>query len=78
MPPMPVYFVGKGSQFGVFDKLFDGTDRKIYDDTIANLDTHTLIELTRTRRTRSGARSSRTRMLRPSACNSMSASTLVT
>jgi len=51
MPPMPVYYVGKGSQFGVFDKLFDGTDREIYDATIENLDNYSLMELTHVRRT---------------------------
>jgi len=50
MPPMPVYYVGKGSQFGVFDKLFDGTDRGIYDVTIENLDNYSLMELTQQRR----------------------------
>jgi hypothetical protein len=48
---MPVYFVGKGSQFGVFDKLFDGTDRDIYDVTVENLDNYSLMELTYRRRT---------------------------
>jgi hypothetical protein len=48
---MPVYYVGKGSQFGVFDKLFDGTDREIYDATIENLDNYSLMELTHVRRT---------------------------
>jgi hypothetical protein len=47
---MPVYYVGKGSQFGVFDKLFDGTERDIYDATIENLDKYTLMELTHERR----------------------------
>lgn len=50
MPPMPVYYVGKGSQFGVFDKLFDGTDRDIYDATVENLDKYSLMELTHARR----------------------------
>jgi hypothetical protein len=36
MPPMPVYYVGKGTQFGVPD-MFDGTDRKVYDDALTRL-----------------------------------------
>ncbi|MCJ7672417.1 MAG: hypothetical protein MUP67_10310 [Acidimicrobiia bacterium] len=30
MPPMPVYYVGKGTQFGVLDQ-FDGTDPSVYE-----------------------------------------------
>jgi hypothetical protein len=36
MPPMPVYYVGKGSQFGVLDR-FDGAHRERYDEAIARL-----------------------------------------
>ena len=34
---MPVYYVGKGTQFRVLD-MFDGTDRTIYDETLARLE----------------------------------------
>ena len=37
MPPMPVYYVGKGTQFGVLD-MFDGTDRTVYDAALERLD----------------------------------------
>ncbi len=30
MPPMPVYYVGKGTQFGVLDQ-FDGSDQQAYE-----------------------------------------------
>ena len=36
MPPMPVYYVGKGTQFGVLD-MFDGTDRAVYDAALERL-----------------------------------------
>lgn len=36
MPPMPVYYVGKGRQFGVLD-MFDGTDRAVYDAALERL-----------------------------------------
>ena len=44
MPPMPVYYVGKGRQFRVLD-MFDGTQQEIYDETLARLDDTSLSEL---------------------------------
>lgn len=36
MPPMPVYYVGKGTQFRVLD-MFDGTDEAVYDAALERL-----------------------------------------
>ena len=44
MPPMPVYYVGKGSQFRVLD-MFDGTQQELYDETLARLEDTPLTEL---------------------------------
>ena len=38
MPSMPVYFVGKGSQFGVLDTKYTGEDLQAYEDAIAALE----------------------------------------
>ena len=42
MPPMPTYYVGKGTQFGVLD-MFDGKSEtvQLYRDTIAKLNSST-------------------------------------
>ena len=37
MPPMPVYYVGKGTQFRVLD-MFDGTNQAVYDAALDRLD----------------------------------------
>lgn len=36
MPPMPVYYVGKGTQFRVLD-MFDGSDQSVYDAALDRL-----------------------------------------
>jgi hypothetical protein len=38
MPSMPVYFVGKGSQFGVLDAEYTGEDLTVYESAIAALE----------------------------------------
>lgn len=44
MPPMPVYYVGKGAQFGVLD-MFDGTRQEDYEAALARLESTSLREL---------------------------------
>jgi hypothetical protein len=53
MPPMPVYYVGKGRQFRVLD-MFDGTQQEIYDETLARLDDTSLSELAERRAAEGG------------------------
>jgi hypothetical protein len=38
MPSMPTYFIGKGSQFGVLDGRYDGSDPAAYRDAQARLE----------------------------------------
>jgi hypothetical protein len=55
MPPMDTYYVGKGTQFGVMDALFDGSDPKIYRDTITKLESSTtLLQLAKDRQAAGG------------------------
>jgi hypothetical protein len=55
MPPMPVYYVGKGTQFRVLD-MFDGTDRALYDITLERLkSTKPLAELAQDRKDAGGS-----------------------
>src|SRR5262245_37220972 len=41
MPSMPVYFVGKGTQFGVLDDKYTGEDVEVYREAIATLESVT-------------------------------------
>ena len=54
MPPMPVYYVGKGTQFRVLD-MFDGKDRTIYDETLRQLEDKTPLEALAARRAEMGS-----------------------
>lgn len=56
MPPMPTYYVGKGTQFGVLD-MFDGRSEtvELYRDTIAKLNSSTtLLQLAEDRKDAGG------------------------
>lgn len=48
MPPMPVYYVGKGSQFGVLD-MFDGARQEDYEAALRRLESSSLLDLARRR-----------------------------
>ncbi|MGH9027926.1 MAG: hypothetical protein ACRDWD_17720 [Acidimicrobiia bacterium] len=52
MPSMPVYFVGKGTQFGVLDTTYTGEDIEVYRAAIADLeavDENSMADLARDR-----------------------------